>query len=91
MLRTGTDVRHAGSGSLTPDQVRRLLASIDRLEERTPLGRWVDALVGLSIVVAAAGLYDLLASRSWFGVVLLLGALVVFNEGWGTLAGTACG
>jgi integrase len=31
---TGTDVRHAGSVALTPDEVRRLLEPIDRLEEK---------------------------------------------------------
>ena len=34
---TGTDVRHAGSVALTPDEVRRLLAPIDRLEDRALL------------------------------------------------------
>ncbi len=37
MFGTGTDVRHAGSLALTPDEVRRLLAPIDRLEERALL------------------------------------------------------
>lgn len=32
-----TDVRHAGHLALTPDEVRRLLAPIDRLEERALL------------------------------------------------------
>ena len=34
---TGTDVRHAGSVALTPDEVRWLLAPIDRLEDRALL------------------------------------------------------
>jgi integrase/recombinase XerD len=32
-----TDVRHAGHSALTPEEVRRLLAGVDRLEERALL------------------------------------------------------
>lgn len=49
---TGTDVRHAGSVALTPDEVRRLLAPIDRLEERALLELAVTSGIRREDVVA---------------------------------------
>jgi integrase len=49
---TGTDVRHAGSVALTPDEVRRLLAPIDRLEERALLELAVTTGVRREDIVA---------------------------------------
>lgn len=49
---TGTDVRHAGSVALTANEVRRLLAPIDRLEERALLELAVTSGIRREDVVA---------------------------------------
>ena len=51
---TGTDVRHAGSLALTPDEVRRLLVPIDRLEDRALLELAVTTGIRREDIVAVS-------------------------------------